>query len=639
MKKPNSEKPASQTDATQASRRTVLAGGLSAAAAAGMGLAPESATSAEAKTGAGSAAAPAPGGSSLSFTEIGHALTTTHEVSPGHNVQVLLRWGDALTPAAPAWSPETQTAAAQKLQFGYDCDFIAFKPLPYGSGSSDRGLLCVNHESARNQMMFPGFTKRKVDDVSKAHADIEIASQGHTIVEVAMAGGQWAVNTNSPYNRRITADSEIDIAGPAAGHARMCTRDDPKGRLALGTFANCAGGETPWGTVLTAEENIHHAFGGDPRKTSEAANHLLMGISVERYYGWHMHYPRFNVEAEPHEPNRFGWMVEIDPYSPQKRPAKRTALGRFRHEGAGVVVNPDGRVVCYMGHDEIFQYIYKFVSRRTVDTSDRTRNWGLLDEGTLFVARFNADQTVTWLPLEIGTGPLTAANGFGSQADVVIEVRRAASLVGATPMDRPEDLEVNKVTNTVFVALTKNSGRSDANIDAANPRTRNRHGHIMEILPGNGADHAATSGRWQMLLLAGDPADAQTKANYHPGVSNVGWLSNPDNFAVDAKGRLWISTDGANDFGYADGLWATDVVGQGRALTRHFFNCPVGGELTGPAFTPDGTTLFCSVQHPGDTGSESSFVTPATRWPDFKDGIPPRPSVIAIRTTTGKPIG
>jgi len=630
MTKTSSDQHVVKVDATETSRRTILAAGLSAAAASGIGLAPEAAEAAQ--------TAPE-GTSTLSFTEIEHKLTPTHEVSPGHNVQILLRWGDALTAASPSWAPETQTAAAQKMQFGYDCDFIAFRPLPYGSNSSERGLLCVNHESARNQIMFPGFTKRKVDDVSKVHADIEIAAQGHTIVEVALENGQWAVNTNSPYNRRITAESEVDIAGPAVGHPRMCTRDDPNGRMILGTFANCAGGETPWGTVLTAEENIHHAFGGDPRKTSEAANHLLMGISVERYYGWHIHHPRFNVEVEPHEPNRFGWIVEIDPYSPEKRPAKRTAMGRFKHEGAGVVVNPDGRVVCYMGDDEMFQYIYKFVSRRTIDTNDRTRNWGLLDDGTLFAARFNADQTVTWLPLEVGAGPLTAANGFGSQAEVVIEARRAASLVGATPMDRPEDIEVNKVTNTVFVALTKNSRRSAENVDAANPRIRNRHGHVMEIVPANGTDHAATSSRWSLLLLAGDPADAATKAQYHPGVSSKGWLSNPDNFTVDPKGRLWISTDGANDFGYADGLWATDVVGQGRALTKHFFSCPVGGELTGPTFTPDGTTLFCSVQHPGDTGDDSSFVTPATRWPDFKDGIPPRPSVIAIRTTSGKPIG
>lgn len=580
--------------------------------------------------------------STLSFTEIGRDLQPTHAVSPGHNVQILLRWGDALTSDAPAWNPQAQTAGAQSLQFGYDNDFISFQPLPYGSGSSERGLLCINHESTRNQLMFPGFTGRKIDDLGKTLIDVEMAAHGHTIVEVFRKNDDWHVELKSPYNRRITAMTEIDIAGPAAGHARMMTKGDPAGRLVLGTLGNCAGGETPWGTVLTAEENIHHFFSGDPRRTPESANHLLMGISIERFYGWHMHYPRFNVESDPHEPNRFGWIVEIDPYDPQARPVKRTALGRFRHEGAAVVTNSDGRVICYMGDDEAFQYIYKFVSRRSVEPKNRVASRSLLDDGTLFCARFNDDHTVTWMPLTWGTASLTPANGFTSQADVVIEARRAAALLGATPMDRPEDIEVNKVTNTVFVALTKNARRTDDQVDAANPRARNRYGHIMEIIPpGAGTtavDHAATEASWGLFLLAGDPGDPKVKAQYHPGVSQAGWLSNPDNLTVDPKGRLWISTDGSNDFGHADGIWATDVVGQGSALTKHFFSCPIGAELTGPTFTPDGTTLFCSVQHPGDDDG-SSFVTPITRWPDFKDGVPPRPSVIAIRTVNGKPIG
>ncbi len=622
------------------SRRNVVAGMSAAATVAVMGVSNSSAAVAQDKAIAGAVIDAT--ASTLSFAEVGRDLQPTHAVSPGHTVQILLRWGDPLTADAPTWNPQRQTAEAQNVQFGYDNDFIAFKPLPYGSGASDRGLLCINHEAARNQLMFPGFTARKIDGLDKALVDVEMAAHGHTIVEVFQQNGDWTIELKSPYNRRITATTEIDIAGPAAGHARMMTKDDPAGRLVLGTLGNCAGGETPWGTVLTAEENIHHFFGGEPRGTPESANHLLMGISAERFYGWHVHYPRFNVEADPHEPNRFGWIVEIDPYEPKARPIKRTALGRFKHEGAGVVMNPDGRVVCYMGDDEAFQFIYKFVSRGRVDANNRAANRKLLDDGTLFVARFNDDHTVTWMPLIWGAAPLTSANGFASQADVVIEARRAAALLGATPMDRPEDIEVNKVTHTVFVALTKNARRTDAQTDAANPRGRNRHGHIMEILPagaGSAAvDHAATHAGWQLLLLAGDPEDAKVKAQYHPAVSKSGWLSNPDNFTVDPKGRLWISTDGSNDFGFADGIWATDVVGQGRALTKHFFSCPVGAELTGPTFTPDGTTLFCSVQHPGDDDG-SSFVTPVTRWPDFKDGIPPRPSVIAIRAASGKPIG
>ncbi len=612
-----------------ASRRAVIAAGLGAAGAGALNLPREA--PAQEKTPADA------GTSSLTFSEVPHGLDNTHAVAPGHNLQILLRWGDAIVDGAPAWNVAAQSGAAQALQFGYDNDFIAFKPLPEGSNSSTHGLLCVNHESARNQLMFPGFTSRKVNDQTKELMDVEMAAHGHTIVEVELKDGLWAVVAKSGYNRRITASTEMDIAGPAMGHARMMTRDDPKGVLALGTLGNCAGGETPWGTVLTGEENFHYYFGGDPRSTKEAANHLLYGLGNDLFHGWHLHYARFSVAQEPHEPNRFGWVVEIDPYDPKARPAKRTALGRLKHEGAGCVLNADGRVVVYLGDDEYFQHVYKFVSRGTVDRSDRKRNWGLLDDGTLFAARFNDDQSVTWLPLVWGTGPLTAANGFANQADVLIDTRRAAALLGATAMDRPEDIEVNRVTNTVFVALTKNARRGDEKVDAANPRAKNRWGHIMEMVPADG-DHAAATARWQILLLAGDPAEPGTKAQYHSGVSAAGWLTNPDNFTVDPKGRVWISTDGSNDFGFADGLWATDVVGQGRALTKAFFRCPIGGELTGPTFTPDGTTLFCSVQHPGDDG-KSNFVDPVTRWPDFKEGVPPRPSLIAIRAQDGKPIG
>jgi secreted PhoX family phosphatase len=393
--------------------------------------------------------------------------------------------------------------------------------------------------------------------------------------------------------------------------------------------------------VLLCEENIQHYFAGDPRKTPEADSHLAMTISSERHYGWHRFYPRFDIEKVTNEPHRFGWVVEIDPFEPSARPVKRTALGRFKHESATIATNRDGRIVCYLGDDEVFQYIYKFVSTKAYDPQDRAKNAGLLDNGTLYAARFNADYSVAWLPMIHGKGPLTKENGFASQADVLIETRRAATLLGATPMDRPEDIEIDPKTGSVYVALTKNGRRAAGQVDNVNPRAKNRAGHIIEILPGRAGelDHAATKARWRFLLMAGDPKNAEARAAYNPRVSPDGWLACPDNLVFDPKGRLWIGTDGAEDaFGFADGIWATDVSGPGRALPKHFFRCPMGAELTGPAFTPDGATLFCSVQHPGD-GDNHSFVNPGTRWPDFKDGVPPRPSVIAIRRGDGRPLG
>ena len=580
--------------------------------------------------------------STLTFEEIPRGIDDTHHVAPGHTVQILLRWGDPLFKDSPAWNPMAQSAAAQKKQFGFDNDFIGFMPLPMGAKTSTSGLLCVNHEAAWGQLMFPGYTRDTGTALPKALCEIQMAAQGHTIVEINQVNGEWTVVVGSPYNRRITTlDTPMIVTGPAAGHARLKTSTDPTGRNVIGTLGNCAGGETPWGTVLIAEENIHQYFGGNPKATVEAANHLMMGISTELNYGWYKHFARFNVEREPFEPNRFGWMVEIDPYDATSTPKKRSALGRFKHEGAGFAVNGDGRVVVYSGDDEVFQFVYKFVTARPL-APERERNRDILDDGTLFAARFNDDATLTWLPLTWGVGPLTPENGFQSQADVLIEARRAALLLGATPMDRPEEVVPNPVTQTVFVSLTNNKKRRDDQVNAANPRARNVHGHVLELIPpgapGTGADHAALTFQWRPFIAGGDPKVADSGAMYHVDISANGWLNCPDNMTFDQKGRIWLGTDGGNDSGLANGIWAADVTGPGRALTRHFFRCPQGAEMTGPCLTTDGTTLFCSVQHPAE-GAGSSFDTPSTRWPDFKDGIPPRPSVVAIRRTDRMVIG
>ena len=577
--------------------------------------------------------------STLTFTELERVLDDHHHVAPGHTAQVFLRQGDPIFAGAPKYDPLAQTAGAQKRQFGSECDYIGFMPLPMGSTSSTSGLLCVNHEMVHSTLMFPGVMEQYDDKRSKEMCDLEMVAHGHSIVEVARIDGKWTVKYDSPYNRRITPlDTAMALTGPAAGHKRMKTRDDPTGRRVLGTFANCAGGETPWGTVMIAEENIQHYFGGSPRGTSEEANHADMKLTNEVYFSWHKHYPRFDLAAEPHEPNRFGWMVEIDPYDPTSTPKKRTALGRFKHEGVGFAFTPDGRVAVYSGDDEAFQFIYRFVTARAFNRSERKKNDDIMDDGVLSVARFNDDETLTWLPLIWGQGPLTPANGFNDQGDVLIESRRAARLLGATPMDRPEEVVPNPVTGTVFAALTKNTRRTQT--DAANPRANNKHGGMIEFLPPGyerrAADHGATTYGWRPFLWAGDPTQADSGAQYNADISANGWFSNPDNMTFDPKGRIWLSTDGSIDFDRADGLWAADVTGPGRALTRHFFACPSGAEMTGPCFTPDGTTLFVSVQHPGEG---SGFKFPTTRWPDFQEGVPPRSSVMIVQRTDGKPIG
>lgn len=646
-------------------RRTVLKGlaGTGVAAAAGpLGV-----------LGGCAEAEPAADGA-LTFVEIEHGVDGTDHVSPGYSRTVLLRWGDPVLPGAAPFDPEAQTAAKQLTQFGYNNDYIGYFPLPRGSVRSGRGLLCVNHEFTDRRMMFPGVAAAMSEQnpyagMTKALVDVEMAAHGMSIVEVRRADGAWRVVPDSPYARRISMlATEMTIAGPAAGSDRMKTADDPTGRRVTGMLNNCAGGETPWGTVLTGEENFHFYF-RQPRDadTAEAASHAAYGIGPVSYFAWFLHHERFNTDRHPNEPNRFGWVVEIDPYDATSVPKKRTALGRFAHEGAQTIVNHDGRVVVYMGDDKHFEYLYRFVSARAYDPEDRDANADLLDDGVLSVARFEPDGTLRWLPLLFGEGPLGPENGFHSQADVLIETRRAADLLGATPMDRPEDVEPNPVTGTVYMTCTNNSKREPEEADAANPRGPNYWGHIIEVIPphrngrsvpegdeigfGADSDHAAETCRWEILIACGDPGVPAIKASYHANVSPNGWFTSPDNLAVDPKGRLWIATDQGRGWpkitGMADGLYACAVEGNQRALTRMFYRTPVGAELCGPCFTPDGETLFLAVQHPSSDSTEayepfgrpSSFEDPATRWPDFDESMPPRPSVVAITRDDGGPIG
>ncbi|NBJ13400.1 PhoX family protein [Microvirga arsenatis] len=577
---------------------------------------------------------------SFDFKEIEAGVDQTHHVAEGYDVQVLLRWGDPIFADAPEFDPMNQTAEKQARQFGYNTDFIGFIPL---NGSADHGLLVANHEYTNEELMFPGVGIQDSKDanfskMTKDLVDIEIAAHGGAVVEIRRVNGKWQVVKDSKYNRRITAATPMEITGPAAGHDRMKTSADATGRRVNGMINNCAGGVTPWGTWLSCEENFNGYFWGKLGDDHpEARNYKRYGIGTPAY-AWGKYYDRFDLAKEPNEANRFGWVVEIDPFDPNFVPKKRTALGRTKHEGAAGITNSDGRYVVYLGDDERFDYVYKFVTAGKVDTRNRVANFGLLDEGTLYVAKYNADGTGTWLPLVHGQGPLTEANGFKSQADVLIETRRAADLLGATKMDRPEDIEANPQTNRVYVMLTNNTRRKEDQVDAANPRANNAFGHIVEMMP-EGGNHAALSFTWEVLVKCGDPSIASVGATFSSETTKNGWFGMPDNCAIDSQGRLWISTDGNNAkaTGRADGLWALETEGEMRGTSRHFFRVPVGGELCGPFFTPNDESLFLAVQHPGEAeeGMTSTFENPITRWPDFKDGMPTRPSVLVITKQGG----
>ncbi|MDT8343154.1 MAG: PhoX family phosphatase [Thermohalobaculum sp.] len=592
------------------------------------------------------------GAARFKFDEIVSGNDETHHIAPGYRADILLRWGDPITAGAPAFDPMNQSAAAQKMQFGYNNDYVGFVPL---NAEGTRGVLCVNHEYTSPEVMFPGIGNPEKDGFAKmtrALVDIEMAAHGGTVVEIARgADGRWAPVLDSPLNRRITMlDTAMTADGPAAGHPRLRTSADPEGRRIIGTLNNCAGGITPWGTYLMAEENFHGYFwtakldakGKPDLSANPDAARLKRYGAPGMWYNWGQHHDRFDIDKEPNEINRFGWIVEVDPRDPAALPVKHTALGRFSHEGAESIVNGDGRVVVYSGDDARFDYLYRFVSAGRV-TGDKAADMRLLSEGELSVARFNDDGTLDWLALVHGQGPLTAANGFASQADVLIDARIAADLLGATPMDRPED--VQPAGDRVYVMLTNNTRRKADQVNAANPRAENAFGHIIELtVPGG--DHAAAQARWEILVRCGDPAVADVGAMWNPETSAHGWFASPDNCAVDADGRLWISTDQGGNWGKtgkSDGLYALETEGAGRGTSKLFFRCPVGGELCGPYFTADQQTLFLAVQHPGTDGTkdyapfgrDSTFEDPATRWPDFTDGMPPRPSVVVVTREGG----
>ncbi len=578
--------------------------------------------------------------SSLGFQEIRKGIDEDHHLATGYNADVLASWGDPVVPGAPAFDPKAQRGADQARQFGFNNDFTMYFPLTQGDGASEHGLLCVNHEYVLPHLMHPGLTATNARLGSTAEQlRIEQEAVGVSVMEVKRFASGWDV-VKGRYGRRITATTPIQISGPAAGHARMRTKADPSGRKVLGTFANCAGGITPWGTYLTCEENMDGFFTKPKSGHPEMRNYSRMTIGDPQYTSWHRLDSRFDTNKEPNEANRFGWVVEIDPYAPESAPVKRTALGRFKHESASCYANPDGRVIVYSGCDSKFEYVYRYVSNERM-SADREQNKRLLDDGTLYAALFKPDGRLQWLPLIFGIGPLNPKNGFHSQADVLIEARRAADLVGATPMDRPEDVEVNPKTGKLYIVMTKNSSRDERQADPANPRARNIHGHIIEVsaeIDGH-INHATPEHRWDMFMMAGNPYEPTDFALYQGQPSPHGWLSCPDNMAFDAQGRMWLTTDGQpKSVGFADGVFACDTEGEGRGVTRHFLRGPKGCELTGPSFTPNGKTMFVAVQHPGDT-SGSNFDNPSTRWPQFDPAMPPRPSVLAVTKSDGGVIG
>ena len=615
-------------------RRLVLQAGAGLAASSFFGVLSGCASSAPAPVPITSAA--------LGFTSVPASPTDRISVPSGYTAVPIAPWGEPVGIAGnmPAWKHDASNSAAeQAVQMGQHHDGLHF----YSLDGSQRGLLVMNHEYTDDGLLHPGgMNNWSAEKVAKAQA-----SHGISVTELELKDNAWQLVRPSRYARRITANTPFSIGGPAAGHALMKTAADPAGLRALGTFSNCASGKTPWGTYLSGEENFNNYFVSADTPT---AHERRWGIRKTSWYRWHEFDERFDAVRHPNEPNRFGWIVEVDPMDPTSTPVKRTALGRAAHEGAWVAVTKDGRAVVYSGEDARFEYIYRFVSRDRIAPAGNGKtaaqaNAELLDHGTLYVARFDADGTGRWLPLQHGQGPLNAANGFADQGEIVIKARQASDLIGATKMDRPEWLAIDQRSGWVYCTLTNNSNRGkDGNPgpDAANPRAGNVMGQIIRWR--ERGDFSGETFEWNHLLLAGDPANERAEAK---GNIKGDPFACPDTIAFDPRGVLWIGTDmgpTAMNKGEMARLGNNQLLACNPATgeVRRFLTGPVNCELTGATWTPDGKTLFVNIQHPGETPSERTNPEEPRRfsnWPDFSPVGRPRSATVVIRKVDGGVIG
>jgi hypothetical protein len=591
----------------------------------------------------GSAMAQGAAQSRFGFTPIPIATDFEVHVPEGYTSQILVRWGDPLFSDAPAFDPANGvTLDGQRRAAGDNTDGMEMFLL------GDRHVLAVNNEYTNLDVLLPAVAQRMAAEAEAAAAaatteeekaaameyevlptsleEVQLAqaAQGVTIAELVQdASGQWSIALDSELNRRIDHNTPMTLSGPAAGHTLLQTAADPTGTQVLGTLNNCGAGRTPWGTYLTCEENFNGYFGSTNPDAELPEGFDRYGIALESGYAYELFDARFDFSQNPNEPNRHGYIVEINPLDPASTPVKRTALGRFKHENAEVVLARDGRVVVYMGDDERGEFLYKYVSNDRYVPGGNTDT--LLDNGQLYVARFNPDGSGEWLALT------PEATGMDQQM-IHIHTRQAASAVGATTMDRPEWVAANPVAIEAYCCLTNNSRRAadatNAGGDAMvpvegspNPRAENDYGQIVRWFPAN-EDHADPAFTWDLYVMAGNPTVHEAGSLYagSPNINEGNLFNSPDGMKFDSKGLLWIQTDGddSNEEGYAGMGNNQMLVGDpATGEIARFLTGPNGAEVTGWTHSGDRRTIFVGIQHPGAS------------WPDG-DGLP-RSAIVAIR--------
>lgn len=573
-----------------------------------------------------SALTPAQAATRLGFAQVAANSKDTVTVPNGYSWHIVAQWGQPMWSHSPEFDQATRgTGESQELAFGDNCDGMALFHV------DGRNILVVNNEYTNRSIIY-GARETKlpenVDDVRKGKA-----AHGISVVEVVEQDGKWSILKDSPYNRRITADTPMDITGPARGHDLLKTEADPTGTTSLGTWNDCGNGRTPWGTYLACEENFNGYFSSSDEAYQPSAELSRYGVKNKDWgYAWATADERFDISKHPQEPNRAGYIVEIDPMDPTSTPKKRTAMGRFKHENAELVIANSGHAVVYMGDDERGEFLYKFVSDGTYSQGGDNSN--LLETGSLFVAKFNDDGTGEWMALTPET------TGMASQAEVSVYSRQAASAVGATTMDRPEWVAANPKKAEVYCCLTNNKNRGvkpnaggdDTSVNGPNPREKNNYGQIVRWAPVDG-DHTATGFTWDLFVLAGNPTVHSDAYAGSPNINADNMFNSPDGLAFDSTGLVWIQTDGnyKNEGDFAGMGNNQMLVGDPETgEIKRFLVGPNECEVTGVTWSADRKTMFVGLQHPGERGN-SHF--PAG------GGSVPRSCVIAIKRDDGGIMG
>lgn len=636
-----------QSVATKALSRRAVLGGASAGAA---GLTLSMAVPAAAKTSTPELPegfdpyVKAPYNGPLAFTPIAPVPAETDAVTvpEGYDWHAIIKWGDPLFNDSPEFDIMNQTPEAQAKQFGYNNDYLDIIEI---GKNGKRAVLCCNHEYTNEGIMFPEGTDE--DLIRK----VAMMAHGFSVVELRREerGGKWEYVKGAYLNRRFTLETPFELTGPVAGSDLVKTKADKEGRIVLGTQNNCAGSTTPWGTILSGEENFNQYF---VATESEVVDRY--GIPTEeKGRKWYNVDERFDARegtGYENEVNRFGWVVEIDPMDPESMPKKHTAMGRFKHEAAAVRLTANRHAVAYSGDDQRFDYLYKFISKNRMkkgcSKQAHAHNKELLSEGDLYVARFkgNSEGEIDGsgkLPKDgrfDGRGEWIALTKDGksmvpgmSIEEVLVYTRLAADKMEATPMDRPEDVQPNPVTGRVYVACTNNKNRDKDDyptVDEANPRSLNRNGHVIEIME-DWNDAGAMEFSWNLLLVCGDPEDEETATYFGGYTGEVSPISCPDNVAFDSKGNLWVSTDGQpKTIGLCDALHKVELRGFNRGKVEQFLAVPRDAETCGPVIHDKDNSVFVSVQHPGERGT---FDEPTSVFPNYgTDKKYAQPAVIQV---------